>query len=253
MFETPHAPATRSDLMRVFAMTLAAAIAVVAAAAVWWSIENPTYVHRFRLGIEVEVDGEVRRGSSVIEVRTTDYNVGMPGAKGTRSRVIGEAVFVDLGKNRNVIAALATGPAASVDGIANLTFTAFLPNRPALKHRDVPNLAGSAPLAGQQLPTLVTFSDLGDPKTARAIAPEEFEQVFGSDVRFRRAFVEMVPAGSWPFNAIGWPASLAGEPVTRGLEKTMPWLPHPQCLSGRSGCDTYKEPHCLHGGHFTRS
>jgi hypothetical protein len=239
--------------MRAFGMTLATAAAVVAAAVVWRSIENPTYVHRFRLAIEVEVGGEVRSGSSVIEVRTTDYNVGMPGAKGTRSRVLGEAVLVDLGKGRNVIAALGAGPAGSVDGIAALTLSAFMPTRPGLKHRDVPNLTGSAPLTGQQIPTLVTFSDLGDPKTARVIAPEEFEQAFGGDARFKRAYVEMVPAGSWPFNAIGWPASLAGEPVTRGLETKMPWLPHPQYLSGRFDCDMYKEPRCLHGGHFTRS
>jgi hypothetical protein len=239
--------------MRAFGMTIAAAIVIVAAAVVWWSIANPTYVHRFRLAIEVQVDGEVRSGSSVIEVRTTDYNVGMPGAQGVRSRVLGQAVLVDLGKGRNVIATLGIGPAGSVDGIANLTFTAFLPNRPALKHRDVPALTGSAPLAERYVPTLVTFSDLGDPKTARVIAPEEFEQVFGGEVRFRRAFIEMMPAGSWPFNTIGWPASLAGEPITRGLEKKMPWLPHPQYLSGRFGCDSYKESHCLHGGHFTRS
>jgi hypothetical protein len=233
-------------------MTLAAAIAIVVAAVVWWSIENPTYVHRYRLVIEVQVGNEIRSGSSVIEVRTADYNVGMPGAKGTRSRVLGDAVLVDLGNGRNVIAALGTGPAASVDGIADLTFSAFLPSRPGLKHRDVPNLTGSAPLSDQQLPTLVTFSNLGDPKTARVIAPEEFAQVLGGDVRFRRAFVEIVPAGLWPLSAIGWPASLTGEPVTRGLEKKMPWLPHPQNLSGRFACDLYQEPHCLHGGHFTR-
>jgi hypothetical protein len=239
--------------MRVLGMTVAAAIAIVAAAVAWWSIESPTHVHRFRLAIEVEVGGEVRSGSSVIEVRTTDYNVGMPGAKGTRSRVLGEAVLVDLGKGGNVIAALGTGPAGSVDGIADLTLSAFMQSRPGLKHRDVPNLTGSAPLTGELIPTLVTFSDLGDPKTARVIAPEEFEQVFGGHARFKRAYVEMVPAGSWPFNAIGWPAPLAGEPVTRGLETKLPWLPHPPYLSGRFGCDIYKEPHCLHGGHFTRS
>jgi hypothetical protein len=76
---------------------------------------------------------------------------------------------------------------------------------------------------------------------------------YGDDVHFRRAFVEMVPAGSWPFNAIGWPASLAGEPVTRGLETKMPWLPHPQYLSGRFDCDMYKDSHCLHGGHLARN
>ena len=35
--------------------------------------------------------------------------------------------------------------------------------------------------------TLVSFSDLNDPTTARVITPGEFEQAFGSDVPFMRA------------------------------------------------------------------
>jgi hypothetical protein len=237
---------------RAFVTTVAAAIVIVAAAVVWRSVESPTYVHRFRLTIEAQVDGEVRSGSGVIEVRITDYNVGMPGAKGIHTRVLGEAVFVDLGKGRNVLAALGTGPHASVEGIAELTRSAFMPIHPGLTDRDVPNLAGRAPLTEQQVPTLVSFSDLSDPKTARVIAPGEFEQVFGNDVHFKRAFVEMVPAGLWPFNRIRGPAVLAGEPVTRGLETKLHWLPHPQYLDGRLVCDSGDRLHCLHGGHFTR-
>jgi hypothetical protein len=237
---------------RAIAMTVAAAIVIAAAAVVWRSVESPTYVHRFRLTIEAQADGEVRSGSGVIEVRITDYNVGMPGAKGIHARVLGEAVFVDLGKGRNVLAVLGTGPRASVEGIAELTRLAFMPIHPGLTDRDVPQLAGVAPLTEQQVPMLVSFSDLSDPKTARVIAPAGFEQVFGNDVHFKRAFVEMVPAGSWPFNRIGWPAALAGEPVTRGLERKLHWLPHPQYLDGRSVCDEGDRLPCLHGGHFTR-
>jgi hypothetical protein len=238
--------------MRASATTAAAAIVIAAAAVAWRSVESPTDVHRFRLTIEAQVDGEVRSGSGVIEVRITDYNVGMPGAKGIHARVLGQAVFVDLGKERNVFAVLGVGPYDSVDGMAELTRSAFLPIHPGLTYRDVPNLAGAAPLTEQQVPTLVSFSDLSDPKTARVIAPGEFEQVFGNDVHFKRAFVEMVPAGSWPFNWIGWPAVLAGEPVTRGLETKLHWLPHPQYLDGRAVCDYSNRLHCLHGGHFTR-
>ncbi len=238
--------------MRSVVRTTAAAIAIIAAAVIWRSVESPTYTHRFRLTIEAEVEGQVRRGSGVIEVRVTDYKVGMPGAKGTHARVLGEAVFLDLGKGRNVLAALGTGPRDSIDGFAELTRAAFMPVHPGLSYRDVPNLTGVAPLTEQQVPTLVTFSNLRDPKTARVIAPDEFEEVFGSDVRFTRAFVEMVPAGSWPFNRIGGQAALAGEPITRGLDKKLPWLPHPHYLDGRPDCDDRDQPHCLHGGHFTR-
>ncbi|AMN44068.1 hypothetical protein [Rhodoplanes sp. Z2-YC6860] len=239
-------------VIRAIATTVAAAIVIVAASVVWRSVESPTYVHRFRLTIEAVVDGEVHRGSGVIEVRTTDYDVKMPGAKGISTRVLGDAVFVNLGKGRNVLAALGTGPHASVEGIAELTRSAFMPIHPGLTYRDVPNLAGAAPLTEQQVPTLVGFTDLNDPKTARVIAPGEFEKVFGKDVHFKRAFVEMVPAGTWPFNMIRGPAVLAGEPVTRGLEQKLHWLPHPQYLDGQSVCDHGRHLDCLHGGHFTR-
>jgi hypothetical protein len=73
------------------------------------------------------------------------------------------------------------------------------------------------------MPVLVTFSDVGDPKSGRLVMPDEFERIYGSGVRLERILVEMVPAGIWPFSAFDWPPSFAGEPVTRGIEKKLPW------------------------------
>jgi hypothetical protein len=56
------------------------------------------------------------------------------------------------------------------------------------------------------------------------LQPDEFPMVFGPGVTFRMARIEMVPAGTWPFTALGWPRALAGEPVTRGIEEKLPWL-----------------------------
>jgi hypothetical protein len=223
--------------MRTIGIIVGTIVVAIGGFIAWWASQTPAYTHRFRLVIEAEVGGALRTGSSVIEVRMVDYKAGLPHTTGLRSTVRGEAVFVDLGNGKHVIAILGFGPTGSDDWIAGLTQSAFTPTHPGLDYPGVPKLTGTAPLIGKYIPTLVTFADLNDPKSARVVRPDEFEKVFGSGVRFKRAYVEMVPAG---------------EPVTRGIEGKMPWLPHPRYLSGQFACGP-TEPHCLHGGHFTRS
>ena len=57
--------------MKVAGITAAVLCALILAPYVAWKIAYPTYTHRFRLVIEVEANGEVKRGSSVIEVSQT--------------------------------------------------------------------------------------------------------------------------------------------------------------------------------------
>ena len=45
--------------------------------------------------------------------------------------------------------------------------------------RDEYKLKGKGNLPSSYVPTFVTFSDLNDPKTARVVRPDQFEQVFG--------------------------------------------------------------------------
>jgi hypothetical protein len=194
-------------MMRVLAMVALIIVLVIAAFAAWWLSQTPTYTYRFRLMIEAEVDGVLRSGASVIEVRTTDFKVGLPETKGLRSSVRGEAVFVDLGNGRNVFATLGFGPNGNEDKIDRLAYIAFSQRDPRLEIKDLSKLTGTAPLAGDLIPTLVTFTDLNDPKTARVIRPEEFEQAFGPGVRFKRALIEMT-----------------NDPVTTRIEEKMPWL-----------------------------
>ena len=76
-------------------------------------------VHRYRLTIEADTPDGPRDGSSVIEVerRTRPAWIPAPGPR-TEYRVRGEAVFVDLGSGRNLVAGLAHGEnAEDVDRI----------------------------------------------------------------------------------------------------------------------------------------
>ena len=197
---------------------------VVGGIVAWWMSQNPTDVYRFRLVVEVEVDGAVRSGSSVIEVRVTHQTVGLPESKGWRSRISGEAVFVDLGGGRNVIALLASGPnAENVDFPSQIVPEHFGPSY----SQDLSKFSsqkGQWDLSGRTLPTFVTFIDVNDPRTARVVRPEGFERVLGQGVSYKRTYVEIVSPGTWPFNELGWPQTLIDEPVTRGIEGELPWL-----------------------------
>lgn len=165
----------------------------------------PTYTYRYRMVVEVDVRGETKSGASVIEVSLSKQPPLLPDVPSVATTVRGEAVFVDLGDGRNVIALLASGPQATfVDYPRYVVPRLFKLSGDDRDLAKFPQLQGRRDLEGQ-LPTLVTFTDLNDPKTARVVEPEEFEQVFGSGVRFKRAWIEMT-----------------SEPVTREIEQKLP-------------------------------
>jgi len=211
--------------MRTLGIIALCVVLLIGVAVVWYMLAYPTYSYRYRMTVEVMADGVLHSASSVIEVRLQKQPQFLVPVPPVYPAVSGEAVFVDLGDGRNAIALLASGPNASnVDYPIYVVPTHF---RLSFEDRDLvkyAGLQGQWDLPEQALPTLVTFADLNDPKTARVVGSAEFEQVFGPGVRFKRAFVEMVPAGTWPFNMLGWPRDWAGEPVTRGIEKRVTWI-----------------------------
>jgi hypothetical protein len=212
-----------------------------------WILLFPVYTSRFRLSVEVETPQGLKSGSSVIETTIRDVKVGLPEMRGLSYGARGEAVFVDLGQGRHVIALLTFGAhGQDQDRLNGLVWAALAPGKRG-NWREQFKLTGSGDLPPDSLPTLVTFADVNDPTTARVVQPQEFESVFGPGIRFKRAWLETVSAGIWPLSLVG----ITGEPITSGLERKLPWLPHPRYLSGRFACSP-REPHCLHGGHFTR-
>ena len=76
------------------------------------SCVGPTYSFRYRLAVEVDTPEGVKSGSSVIEVTVRDDSVIIAPvtAQKVHSRMKGEAVFIDLGQSKHVIALLAAGP-----------------------------------------------------------------------------------------------------------------------------------------------
>jgi hypothetical protein len=181
---------------------------------------------RQRVTIEIATPGGVRSASGVSEVSSTHQT--LVGASIARAR--GEAIFVDMGGGRHVIALLASGPKAEgVDWLLYL-HRLVLPKRGGTNEEE---MAASrheqgrvVDLPAHTLPTLVTFADVANPASARVVEPtaEGFAAVFGPGNALRRATVEMVPAGWWPLSLIPapWPKWLFGTPITRAIEGRLP-------------------------------
>jgi hypothetical protein len=221
--------------MRIFGIIVLCVVLLIGGAVVWYQFAYPTYAYRYRMTVEVMVDGAVHSGSSVIEVKiqTQPNLLSNPTIV---PHVVGEATRVDLGDGRNVFALLLGGRDAE-----NVNYSYQIIPRlfhVSYENNDLPKLAslrGSRELTGDNIPTLVTFADLNDLKTARLVGPNEFESVFGHGVHFKRMWIEMTE-----------------EAPTQKIQKILPWLPHPTYFNGQVGCAAGDSTHCLHGGHFLR-
>lgn len=216
---------------------LAIAVAVVVAAVMLYQISYPAYAYRYRMTVKVEVDGQVRSGSSVVEMRVSKQPVFLPGVNRLEYSDRGEAVFVDLGAGRNIVALLASGSYAEGHGAP----VRMVPSHFKLDLFDdrqlasLPALRGSWELADKDIPTLVTFSNPSDPGTLRLIRADQLEQTFGPGVHWRGIFIEMTT-----------------DAVTSGIESKLPWLT--RMLAGSVGQTTTTHPRkfTLNGGYFKR-
>ncbi len=71
---------------------------ILAAPIVCYSIFFPTFTYRYRMTMEVMVDGVVHSGSSVIEIRMVKQPPIITTSPPMLPKAIGEAVFVDSGR-----------------------------------------------------------------------------------------------------------------------------------------------------------
>jgi hypothetical protein len=181
---------------------------LIGGAVLFYKAVFPTYSsYRYRMTVEVEVNGKVYSGASVIEV-TINRQPQIGSAPPYVPYIRGDAVFVDLGKGRNVIALLAAGPSAEnanySDNIVPALFKVPVEHWPELG-----DMRGTREVPASRMPTFVTFADLNDPKSARVVRPEDFENEFGAGASLRSVTVEMTV-----------------DPVTRKIVTKLPWLSH---------------------------
>ncbi len=121
---------------------------------------------------------------------------------------MGEAVYVDLGGQRSLVALLKSGKYAT-DGNFPLRIvpTHFKLLDMSRQLASLPGLQRKWELTANEFPTVVTFSDANNSANLRIVGPDQLEQAFGAGVRWREITIEMTT-----------------DLVTRGLKSQLPFL-----------------------------
>jgi hypothetical protein len=173
--------------------------------------------HKYRLTVEVETPEGRKSASSVLAVHPDrGYS------RGGHTRTVGDAVYVDLGAGKNLVALL-----AHIDGKIDLDGTNYVALRAynaaggkRVSFNEMSRLTGVVPVRGALIPVLVSFADPANPATAGAVSPDDPVAVLGRGYHLGEVTAEVVPNGFWPLDFGG----ALGEPVTRGIAAKLPWL-----------------------------
>jgi hypothetical protein len=172
--------------------------------------------HKYRLTIEVETPVGLKSASGVMAVHP-DRSYSRGGHTSTK----GDAVLVDLGGGKNLLALLAHIDNGSVDfdAMNYVALRAYNAAGRKASFNEMSRMTGAVPVQGALVPVLVSFTDLADPRTAHMVPPDQMEAGLGKGFRLRSISAEVVPNGVWPLDFGG----VLGEPVTRGIEAKLPW------------------------------
>ena len=193
-------------------------IALLAALVIGDQIRINRPGHKYRLTVEVETPAGRKSAAGVLAIHPDrGYS------RGGHTRTVGDAVFVDLGGGKNLVALLAHIDDGKIDldaanYVALRAYTEAGGKR--VSFNEMSRLTGTVPVKGALLPVLVTFADPANPATARVVAPDDAEAALGKGYRLQGVTAEVVPNGFWPLDFGG----VLGEPVTRGILAKLPWL-----------------------------
>lgn len=175
--------------------------------------------HKYRLTVDVDTPEGIRSASRVLSVHP-NRSYGGSGSGPAGPRIKGDAVVVDLGKGRHLAALLLHGiNPAETDGMNYLSLRAFAAAGRRIDFRDVKKQTDTVSVTGELIPTLVTFGDVSEPRSARAVDPANLPATFGQGFVLRRVSLQIVLAGAWPLDFGG----VLGEPVTRLIQAEIPW------------------------------
>ena len=193
-------------------------LALLAALVIGDQIRINRPAHKYRLTVEVETPEGRKSASGVLAVH--------PDRSYTRrgqTRTLGDAVFVDLGQGRNLVALLAhlDNNKLVLDDMNYVALRAYgAATGKRVPFSEMSRQTGTVPVKGELIPLLISFADPDRPGTARLVAPGNAEAVLGPGSRIQGISAEVVPNGYWPLDFGG----ALGEPVTRGIEARLPWL-----------------------------
>lgn len=183
-----------------------------------WKTAYPTYSYRYRLVLAVEVDGQIKTGSSVIEVswRSEPNVLGQSKFPAVR----GQSTFVEIGERQAIVTLLHRAEGYGLHdysdpkGAIFLATTVFGIKDGAGNPRDLPEFSGRRQLdLKTQLPPLIYFPDTSDRASARLVTPSDLETIPGHTLRIADAYIEIVSFVPIPFMG-----------VTIDIYERLPWL-----------------------------
>ncbi len=177
-----------------------------------------TYTWHQKMTIEVEADGQVYSGLSVVKVSVRDSD---PVTKGLgfslQFGARGEAAFVELPGQRYLFALLGGGPPDSGPQTNAINiFKDQLPREGNERFAIVAKSRFKTDIPRSHYPLLVTFTDINDPKTVQVVAPDDLVAALGPGVSLKRITLE-----------------ITDEPVTEGkIENVLGWWNSKKSLEG---------------------
>jgi hypothetical protein len=204
-----------------------------------WAFPSATL--RYRLTIAVATPEGLRSGSGVIQVRYAKNPQFLGASAEWLPTVWGDAAAVDLGQRGTLFAILKEGTdsRSSPEYILLRAFGFPHGAMPTPVEQGIARIAalkGEVNLLPDELPMLVRFRDLADPMTVERVDPRNVAASFGEGVGFAGAQIE-----------------ITDDPVTRGIEKQLPWLPGLKGGYLHGGSTSRGAPLELHAGDFRRT
>jgi hypothetical protein len=170
----------------------------------------PNYTYRYRLTVNIEIDGKIYSGSSVIEV--TWHGGPEIGDVGSFHPTIrGQAPLVDLGKRGVIVASLISKDWGQPSKVGDPWGALFIAPRAFGKSTEVTSIPefssqhGLRALEADNLPRFLWFSDSQDPTTAQEIRVHD--NIFGPSGRFAGASVE-----------------ITSDPLVINIREKLPWI-----------------------------
>src|ERR1700730_6637000 len=156
--------------------------------------------YRYKLTLAVNTPEGLKRGSSVVEVMF--YEVTFP-ERGTMHKLRGEALYLDLGRARPLIALLTSRLHSTYGKEQHWTYDAgpgttllsrlygqspspdFMDDVPSIARMREPHRVTLA-----ELPDLVTFADINDPKSVIEVDPNDLQATLGSNITWNEITLE---------------------------------------------------------------
>ncbi|WP_426425000.1 hypothetical protein [Bradyrhizobium genosp. A] len=180
--------------------------------------------YRYKLTLAVNMPDGVKRSSSV--TGWDFWEVSIP-ARGTPHRIRGQALYLDLGPGARPLIALLTshlhekkhiGVVWDWDGAS--LFSGFHGLETSFGNGDalldwaarLSHMRGPATITPADLPDLVTFADINDPNSVIEVDPNDLQATLGPNITWNELTIDMTD-----------------EPVTKGIELKLPWIPYYWC------------------------